>query len=105
MSVANNDLPGRLSDVIGFFCTLTDPRVISGDSIDDLRLRVRNRLSMSIVYDSLWEWRKHFQSDGNRDQNSEEAQELLFGSEDMQDAMMFDHLSSLADGFNMEWPV
>ncbi|PON21662.1 hypothetical protein TGAM01_v209400 [Trichoderma gamsii] len=75
MSVANNDLPGRLSDVIGFFCTLTDPRVISGDSIDDLRLRVRNRLSMSIVYDSLWEWRKHFQSDGNRDQNSEEAQD------------------------------
>ncbi|EHK20948.1 uncharacterized protein TRIVIDRAFT_133240, partial [Trichoderma virens Gv29-8] len=58
MSVANNDLPGRLSDVIGFFCTLPDPRVISGDSIDDLRLRVRNRLSMSIVYDSLWEWRK-----------------------------------------------
>lgn len=75
MSVANNDLPGRLSDVIGFFCTLTDPRVISGDSINDLRLRVRNRLSMSIVYDSLWEWRKHFQSDGNRDENSVEAQD------------------------------
>ncbi|KAL9473652.1 hypothetical protein ACSS6W_008032 [Trichoderma asperelloides] len=75
MSVANNDLPGRLSDVIGFFCTLTDPRVISGESVDDLRLRVRNRLSMSIVYDSLWEWRKHFQSDGNRDENSAEAQD------------------------------
>lgn len=73
MSVANNDLPGRLSDVIGFFCTLANPRVISGDSVDDLRLRVRNRLSMSIVYDSLWEWRKHFQSDGNRDENSAEA--------------------------------
>ncbi|UKZ96419.1 uncharacterized protein TrAFT101_011211 [Trichoderma asperellum] len=104
MSVANNDLPGRLSDVIGFFCTLANPRVISGDSVDDLRLRVRNRLSMSIVYDSLWEWRKHFQSDGNRDENSAEAPELLFSSEDMQDAMMFDHLSSLADGFNLDWP-
>lgn len=29
--------------------------------------------------------------------------QLLFSSEDMQDAMMFDHLSSLADGFNLEW--
>ncbi|KAL7816086.1 hypothetical protein V8C44DRAFT_348310 [Trichoderma aethiopicum] len=78
MSVANNDLPGRLSDVIGFFCTLPDPRVISGESIDDLRLRVRNRLSMSIVYDSLWEWRKHFQSDdGGRIEGSEETQDKL----------------------------
>ncbi|TFA97868.1 Regulatory protein LEU3 [Trichoderma ghanense] len=78
MSVANNDLPGRLSDVIGFFCTLPDPRVISGQSIDDLRLRVRNRLSMSIVYDSLWEWRKHFQSESeDRNQGSEETQDKL----------------------------
>lgn len=77
MSVANNDLPGRLSDVIGFFCTLPDPRVISGDSVDALRLRVRNRLSMSIVYDSLWEWRKHFQSDGGDNENSEETQDKL----------------------------
>ncbi|KAJ4860032.1 fungal specific transcription factor domain-containing protein [Trichoderma breve] len=77
MSVANNDLPGRLSDVIGFFCTLPDPRVISGDSVDDLRLRVRNRLSMSIVYDSLWEWRKHFQADGGDNENSEEVQDKL----------------------------
>lgn len=30
--------------------------------------------------------------------------QLLFNSEDMQDAIMFDHLSSLADGFNLEWP-
>ncbi|RFU77397.1 fungal specific transcription factor domain-containing [Trichoderma arundinaceum] len=75
MSVANNDLPGRLSDVIGFFCTLPNPRVISGGSVDDLRLRVRNRLSMSIVYDSLWEWRKHFQSEGGRNENSEETQD------------------------------
>ncbi|KAK1255605.1 hypothetical protein MKX07_007864 [Trichoderma sp. CBMAI-0711] len=84
MSVANNDLPGRLSDVIGFFCSLPDPRVISGESIDDLRLRVRNRLSMSIVYDSLWEWRKHFQSESDdRNKGSEETQDKLrtFGRE------------------------
>lgn len=75
MSVANNDLPGRLSDVIGFFCVFPDPRVISGGCVDDLRLRVRNRLSMSIVYDSLWEWRKQFPLDGDRNENHEETQD------------------------------
>lgn len=57
ISVANNDLPARLSDVIGFFCSVPSVRVSP-----DLQLRVRNRLSMSIVYDSLWEWRNHFQT-------------------------------------------
>jgi len=61
MSAANNDLPGRLSDVLAFFCTLPDPRVISGERIDGLQLTVRNRLTMSIVYDGLWQWRRHFQ--------------------------------------------
>lgn len=62
ISIANNDLPARLSDVIGFFCSLPDSQVASGQTIDDLQLRVRNRLSMSIVYDSLWVWRKHFEA-------------------------------------------
>jgi transcriptional regulatory protein LEU3 len=62
ISVVNNDLPARLGDVIGFFCTLPDPSVIGGAAANDLRLnQVRNRLSMSVVYDSLWIWRKHFQ--------------------------------------------
>ena len=61
MSVANNDLPARLSDVIGYFCALPDHGAVSGDTPDGLRLRVRNRLSMSIVYDLLWQWRKYFQ--------------------------------------------
>lgn len=62
MSIANNDLPARLSDVIGFFCSLPNHRINGGQATDSLRLRVRNRLSMSIVYDTLWEWRKHFQT-------------------------------------------
>jgi hypothetical protein len=62
ISIANNDLPARLSDVIGFFCSLPDSQVASGQTIDGLQLRVRNRLSMSIVYDSLWVWRNHFQA-------------------------------------------
>lgn len=63
ISVTNNDLPARLGDVIAFFCTLEDPTVVGGATIDDLCLReARNRLSMSVVYDSLWIWRKHFQT-------------------------------------------
>lgn len=62
ISIANNDLPARLSDVISFFCSLPDSQAASAQSIDGLQLRVRNRLSMSIVYDSLWEWRRHFQA-------------------------------------------
>jgi hypothetical protein len=61
ISVVNNDLPARLGDVIVFFCTLTDPSVVGGRTVEDLRLQqTRNRLSMSVVYDCLWTWRKHF---------------------------------------------
>ncbi|RKL50448.1 hypothetical protein BFJ70_g1609 [Fusarium oxysporum] len=62
MSVANNDLPARLGDIIGFFCALPDPAVVGGVTLIDLQLKqVRNRLSMSVVYDSLWTWRRYFQ--------------------------------------------
>ncbi|EGU82007.1 hypothetical protein FOXB_07481 [Fusarium oxysporum f. sp. conglutinans Fo5176] len=63
MSVVNNDLPARLGDIIGFFCALPDPAVVGGVTIRDLQLKqVRNRLSMSVVYDCLWIWRRHFQT-------------------------------------------
>lgn len=75
MSVANNDLPGRLSDVIGFFCSLPNSQLIGGDTIDKLQLRVRNRLSMSIVYDSLWEWRNQFRNDEQVDDNEQSNQD------------------------------
>lgn len=61
ISVVNNDLPARLGDVLGFFCTLPDSTVLGGATIDMLRLQqVKHRLSMSVVYDSLWTWRHHF---------------------------------------------
>ncbi|WJG35417.1 uncharacterized protein FOBCDRAFT_250905 [Fusarium oxysporum Fo47] len=45
MSVANNDLPARLGDIIGFFCALPDPAVVGGVTLIDLQLKqVRNRL-------------------------------------------------------------
>jgi transcriptional regulatory protein LEU3 len=77
ISVVNNDLPARLGDVIGFFCTLPDPSVIGGAIADDLRLnQVKNRLSMSVVYDSLWIWRKHFQiEDGTRSDKPQDSED------------------------------
>ncbi|KAL2786339.1 hypothetical protein BJX66DRAFT_346895 [Aspergillus keveii] len=60
MSIANNDLPARLSDVVGFLFSLPSPGP-NGKPTHILPLRVRNRSSMSIVYDSLWQWRRHFQ--------------------------------------------
>lgn len=67
MSIANNDLPARLSDVIGFLCSLPRHPAVGEQTADCLRLRVRNRLSMSVVYDSLWEWRKQFQTNQGLD--------------------------------------
>ena len=64
ISIANNDLPARLGDVLAFLCSLPDLSVIGGQSADDLRLRqTRNRLSMSVVYDCLWIWRRHFRAE------------------------------------------
>lgn len=59
-SVANNDLPGRLSDVLAYFVTLSNPEAFGGTTPSDLSLSVRTRLSHSIVYDSLWIWRRNF---------------------------------------------
>ena len=68
LSVVNNDLPARLGDVVGFFCALPDPTVIGGSTVHDLKLRhVQNRLSVSVVYDSLWVWRKHFLTEDTND--------------------------------------
>lgn len=123
MSVANNDLPARLSDVIGFFFSLPDHRLISGQTIDSLRLRVRNRLSMSIVYDSLWEWRKHFQtSQGSDDGGTNTLDKYpaaprfdphlltrinllrsVFTPDGFQSTLAFDHLGGLADTFSFDW--
>ncbi|KAJ3466410.1 hypothetical protein MRS44_003974 [Fusarium solani] len=68
ISVVNNDLPARLGDVISFFCALPDTTVVGGVTIDDLRLRqVKNRMSMRIVYDCLWTWRRYFQEENEKD--------------------------------------
>ncbi|KIW69083.1 hypothetical protein, variant [Phialophora macrospora] len=69
MSVANNDLPGRLNDVLAYLWTHPRPSLVSGPGLGGLQLKVRTRMSMSIVYDCLWTWREQFQ----REQDGHDA--------------------------------
>lgn len=63
ISVSNNDLPQRLTEVMTQMWKqggAPTPRPASASSeIDDqLQLKVRCRMSMSLVYDSVWRWRE-----------------------------------------------
>ncbi len=63
MSVANNDLPGRLGDVLAYLYTHPDPSITGGSGLNGLQLKVKSRMSMSIVYDLLWRWREQFRTE------------------------------------------
>lgn len=87
VSVVNNDLPARLGDVLGFFSAAPRPpasmSAVWGATADDLRLRrVKNRLSMSVVYDCLWTWRSYFGRDENR-VDASDSTSFRVGSEGM----------------------
>lgn len=63
ISVSNNDLPQRLTEVLTQMWKQggsPTPRPASASSeIDDsLQLKVRCRMSVSLVYDSVWRWRE-----------------------------------------------
>jgi hypothetical protein len=68
ISVTSNDLPERLAEVLAQLWRLGDPptqRAVSASDVDDsLRLKVRCRMSMSLVYDSVWRWREDAQTQG-----------------------------------------
>ncbi|KAL0929772.1 zn 2cys6 transcriptional activator [Colletotrichum truncatum] len=85
-SVANNDLPARLGDVLGFFSAVPRPSSSSavwGATSDDLRLRrVKNRLSASVLYNYLWTWRSYFGREETRIDSSD-ATSFRGGSEGM----------------------
>ena len=69
ISVSRNDLPSRLAEVLvqlwksgGVGSTLPNS---SNEALDSsLQLKVRCRMSMSLVYDSVWRWREEFQAKG-----------------------------------------
>ncbi|OJD28401.1 hypothetical protein ACJ73_00179 [Blastomyces percursus] len=72
MSVTNNDLPERLAEVLAQMWRTggapVSPHVgsssVSPEMDDTLQLKVRCRMSMSLVYDSVWRWREDFQAKG-----------------------------------------
>jgi hypothetical protein len=71
MSVCENDLPQRLAEVLAQVwmsgrggAEPNEDNVGGGDLDDSLRLKVRCRMSMSLVYDAVWRWRQNFQLKG-----------------------------------------
>lgn len=69
ISVATNDLPSRLAEVLAQLWKSGGSGARNGHtantSIDSsLQLKVRCRMSMSLVHDSVWRWREAFQTKG-----------------------------------------
>lgn len=67
ISVANNDLPQRLAEVLAQMWRLggtPTQRPATAEVDDSLQLKVRCRMSMSLVYDSVWRWREDAQTKG-----------------------------------------
>jgi hypothetical protein len=62
VSVSSNDLPERLAEVLAQLWKLggtPTPQPATSTVVDDsLQLKVRCRMSMSLVYDSVWRWRE-----------------------------------------------
>lgn len=69
ISVAVNDLPSRLAEVLAQMWRSGGSGLRSGHGQGDwlensLQLKTRCRMSMSLVYDSVWRWREEFQAKG-----------------------------------------
>lgn len=75
MSISNNDLPQRLAEVLaqmwrmGGAASSSRRDAVANTSVpsendDSLRLMVRCRMSMSLVFDSVWRWRRDAQAKG-----------------------------------------
>lgn len=66
VSVSNNDLPERLAEVLAQMWRLSGaPHITSGSDVDGtLRLKVRCRMSMSLLFDSVWRWREDARTKG-----------------------------------------
>ena len=69
MSVLKNDLPIRFAEVLvqlwkGWGAGLRTTHHDEGVNDTSLQLKVRCRMSMSLVYDTVWRWREEFQASG-----------------------------------------
>lgn len=65
VSVSSNDLPERLAEVLAQMWRLGGAPTPNNTEIDDtLTLKVRCRMSMSLLYDSVWRWREDARTKG-----------------------------------------
>ena len=70
ISVFTNDLPSRLAEVLaqlwrGSGAGSRQRSLATNDGSDNsLQLKVKCRMSMSLVFDSVWRWREEFQAQG-----------------------------------------
>jgi hypothetical protein len=69
ISVTSNDLPERLAEVLAQLwrhggAGQRKGALGSGEMDGSLQLKVRCRMSMSLVFDSIWRWREDFQQKG-----------------------------------------
>ena len=69
ISVKENDLPSRFAEVLAQFWKASGIGSkkfnVTSDAVENpLTLKVRCRMSMSLVYDSAWRWREEFQGHG-----------------------------------------
>lgn len=75
ISVVQNDLPQRLAEVLAQLWQasgaggqrLFDDRGKKPEVDDSLQIKVRCRMSCSLVYDSIWRWKERFGSVRNLD--------------------------------------
>lgn len=65
VSVMDHDRPVRLADILAQMWNANGSEVDSGE--DALHLKVRCRMSMSHVYDTVWRWRQRFRPMRNTD--------------------------------------
>jgi len=69
ISVTTNDLPNRLAEVLAQLWRASGAasRQMSNGSVNfdnSLQLKVKCRMSMSLVFDSVWRWREKFRANG-----------------------------------------
>lgn len=77
ISTVPNDLPSRLAEVLAQLWRAGGAGLKSGaqwTADNSLQLKVRCRMSMSLVFDSVWRWREEFQAKGQ--DNLESKQEI-----------------------------
>ncbi|KAI4148339.1 MAG: hypothetical protein LQ341_001621 [Variospora aurantia] len=80
ISVATNDLPSRLAEVLAQMWKSGGSGLRNGHGhdhsgwlADSLQLKNRCRMSMSLVYDSVWRWREEFQAKGRGNLESKDT--------------------------------